>query len=322
MSERTSSVLVGAFIVGAMVILVAAGLFFAGSGFGGKRSKFVMVFDGSLRGLTIGAPLALRGVTIGQVTDIDLLLDASLGEVTMAVVAEVDETSMQLNGSAVEAITTDLVTQGLRAQLNTQSLLTGLLYVQLEFHPETEGKLTDLKSPYPQIPTIPTELEQLRESLESIDYATIAEDVNRIAEGIDSLINNPDMQALPGSLRSSLGAVETASAALSTTLATNSAQLSAVLSESRATFASINQEIPQLSESIGASLAHLDAALQSASQTMASLEEAAAADSPPRRQLSQAMHELTLAARAVRSLARSLEEHPEALLRGRSGVSE
>ena len=72
MSERRTSVLVGAFLVGAVVIAIAGALFFAGGGLGAQRSKVIMAFDGSLRGLTIGAPIALRGVTIGQVTDIDL----------------------------------------------------------------------------------------------------------------------------------------------------------------------------------------------------------------------------------------------------------
>lgn len=322
MSERTSSVLVGAFVVGALVIAVAGALFFAGSGLGGQRSKFVMVFDGSLRGLNVGAPLALRGVTIGQVTDIDLVLDTRIGEVTMAVVVEVDQGSMQLQGGSAESLASDLVERGLRAQLNTQSLLTGLLYVQLEFHPDKEGKLSDYSSPYPQIPTIPTELEQLRQSLESIDYSAIAADVNRIAEGIDSLVNNPDMQALPASLRASLTAVEAASASFSAVVTANSTQFSALLQESRGAMAEMRQEIPALSKSARQSLESLDTALLSATTTLNSLEKAASADSPPRQQLREAMHELTLAARAIRALARSLEEHPEAILRGRSGVEE
>jgi paraquat-inducible protein B len=124
MSERTSSVLVGAFVIGAIVIAVATGLYFAGGGGGGKKSKVVMVFGGSLRGLTIGAPIALRGVTIGQVTDIDLLLDADSGEVTMAVVGEIDPGTVKVEGRVTDLLRDELVARGLRAQLNPQSLLT------------------------------------------------------------------------------------------------------------------------------------------------------------------------------------------------------
>ncbi|WP_439105974.1 MlaD family protein [Congregibacter sp.] len=317
MSERRSSILVGAFVVGALIISSAGALFFAGGGLGIEKGKVVMVFDGSLRGLTIGAPVALRGVTIGQVTDIDLILDADQGEVTMIVEAEIDPTSMQLVSSVTESVLDELVARGLSAQLNTQSLLTGLLYIQLDFQPEKEATLSQIDSSHPQIPTIPTELEQIRRSLESIDYAAIAENIDHIATGLDELLNSSDMQALPGSMRSSLAALETASNSLSTTLADNSPALTALLEEGTNTVATLNAQLPEITNSIESSLQRLDEALVSANKSLEGLEQASAPDSPPRRQLSQAMQEVTLAARALRSLARSLEEHPESLLRGR-----
>ncbi|MFK7830839.1 MAG: MlaD family protein [Congregibacter sp.] len=323
MSERSNSVLVGAFIVGALVIAVAGALFFAGGGLGGASKKVVMVFDGSLRGLTVGAPVALRGVTIGQVTDIDVILDGDKAKVTMLVVAEIDPSFLQTVGDADDELIHDnLVAQGLRARLDTQSLLTGLLYVQLDFHPDTEIGLTSIDSPFLEIPTIPTELEQLRQSLESIDYGAIADNVDRIATGMDKLLNNPDMQALPSSLRSSLVAMQSAGNSLNRTLDENAAALSSLVATSNRTMESLNESLPAISDAISDSLAKLDNALEAANQTMASLENAAAPDSPPRRQLSQAMQDLSLAARALRSLARSLDEHPEALLRGRQGETE
>lgn len=319
MSERKSSILVGAFVVGALIIAAAGALFFAGGGLGSERSKVVMVFDGSLRGLTVGAPVALRGVTIGQVTDIDLILDADQGAVTMIVEAEIDPASMQLVGSVTESIAEELVSRGLAAQLNTQSLLTGLLYVQLDFQPDKQSTLSGIESQYPQIPTIPTEFEQLRRSLESIDYAAIADNVDRIATGLDELLNSSDMQALPGSMRSSLAAVEAASNSLTSTLSDNSPALTAFLQQGTNTISTLNAQLPAITDSIERSLGRLDEALVSANNSLQGLEQAAAPNSAPRRQLSQAMQEVTLAARALRSLARSLEEHPESLLRGRQG---
>jgi len=316
-SERRASVLVGAFIVGAVVIAAAGMLFFAGGGLGGSRSTVVMVFEGSLRGLNLGAPVALRGVTIGQVTDIDLHLNAQEGSADLVVVAEIDESGIQLAGASDDSIGETLVAQGLRAQLNLQSLLTGLLYVELDFHPDTEIRTMPVDLPYPQIPTIPTDLEQLRQSLTSIDYTSIAEDVERVATGLDQLLNNPDMQALPGALRSSLGAVEAASQELTAALNQNSPALAELIAEASSTVATLNAELPAISARIDSSLGHLDAALAAAGESLAQLEQASAPDSAPRRQLSEALQDLTLAARALRSLARSLDEHPEALLRGR-----
>jgi paraquat-inducible protein B len=317
MSERTSSVLVGAFVVGAIVIAVATGLYFAGGGMGAQKSKVVMVFGGSLRGLTIGAPIALRGVTIGQVTDIDLLLDAESGEVTMAVVGEIDPGTVKVEGKVNDLLRDELVKRGLRAQLNPQSLLTGLLYVQLDFHPDNEPVFADVPFPYTQIPTIPTELEQLRRSLETIDYNAIAVNIDRIASGLDQFLSNPDLQALPGTLRESLVSLGSASDSLKETLTGSGPALAELLDESRSVMGEIGAEIPRLGERLDGTLDRFDEALASTSASLERLEDAAAPGSAPRRQLSTALQELSLAARALRSLARSLEEHPEALLRGR-----
>ncbi len=319
MSEYRGSVLVGAFVVGAVVIAFAGALFFAGGGFGGERSKVVMAFDGSLHGLTIGAPIALRGVTVGQITDIDLLLDGESGSVTMAVMGEIDPNSMQISGSVGDSIHDELVARGLRAQLNTQSLLTGLLYVQLDFHPDTQVEMKTLENyPYPQIPTIPTELEQLRQTLESIDYSAIVANIDRIASGLDSLLNSEQMQALPASLQSSLASIEAASTRLDATLADTSPRLAQLLDEGNTTLATLNSRLPEIGDNLNNSLASLDTALASASATLQRIEDAAAPDSGPRRQMSRAMHDLSLAARSLRSLARTLEENPQALLRGRT----
>ena len=70
MSEKPHTVAIGAFIVGALLIAISGLIFIGGSGFGSDRNKVFMVFDGSVKGLSVGAPVALRGVQIGQVTDI------------------------------------------------------------------------------------------------------------------------------------------------------------------------------------------------------------------------------------------------------------
>ncbi|MFT7286336.1 MAG: paraquat-inducible protein B [Halieaceae bacterium] len=317
MSERSSSVLVGAFVVGAIVIAVAGALFVAGSGIARDRAEVVMVFDGSIRGLTVGAPVALRGVTVGQVTEIELIVDTDKGEITMAVVAAIEPRNMQLVGPVSDSIAQELVKRGLHAQLNTQSLLTGLLYVQLDFNTDKEARLAPLDSPYPQIPTVPTELEQLRSALESIDYAAIAADIHRIAGGLDTLLNSDDMQALPGTLRQTLVALESASEQLEMTLEQSSPRLAALLDQGDAALAVLNTQLPGIGAAVTSSLQQLDSVLADADSVLLRLDRAAAPDSAPRQQLSATVQELSLAARALRSLARSLEEHPEALLRGR-----
>ena len=139
MSEKPHTVALGAFIVGALLIVISTGLFLLGSGLG-KKETMVMVFDSSVKGLNVGAPMAMRGVQVGQVTGIELIMDADTLDLITVVEADFMVNRVHWEGSEDEDedLTGALIARGLRAQLNTQSLLTGLLYVQLDFHPDSE----------------------------------------------------------------------------------------------------------------------------------------------------------------------------------------
>jgi paraquat-inducible protein B len=91
----------------------------------------------------------------------------------------------------------------------------------------------------------------------------------------------------------------------------------ALLDEGSRAMNTLNEGLPAIEARLGGTLDRMDAALDNAVTTLERLENASAPDSGPRRQIAAAVQELSLAARALRSLARSLEEHPEALLRGR-----
>ena len=208
MSEKPHTVAIGAFIVGALLIALTTVIFVIGSGFGKDRRKVVMVFDGSVKGLSVGAPVALRGVQIGQVTDIELILDTDDVELIMLVEAELSADNIRRRGASTDEFTEELISRGLRAQLNTQSILTGLLYIQLDFHPATRVDLVAIDSPYLQIPTIPTGLERLTREVQDIDIAKIASDLESTLEGLQAFINTAQFQSLPARLDESLAAIK------------------------------------------------------------------------------------------------------------------
>ena len=322
MTERKNSVLVGAFVIGAIIVAVVGTLWFAGGGLGSERTKVVMVFDGSVHGLTVGAPVALRGVNIGQVTNIDVIFDAKQIAVTMLVTAEILTDSIQMVGAQADLDKLNpkqLIDSGLRAKLETQSMLTGLLYIQLDFLPEKEANLAEIDSPYTQIPTIPTELEVIRRSLENVDFAAIAANLHRIADGLDGLLNSEEMQALPSSLHDSLAAVEGAGSSLKNALDETSPALARILETGGETMATLNTELPKITGSLEQRLLRLEETLSTANEMLKRIELAASADSHLMRQLNQSMQDLSLSARALRTLAVSIEEHPESLIRGRKG---
>jgi paraquat-inducible protein B len=319
MDERRHSVLIGAFVVGALVVALGAALFFGGAGFGGQRDKVVMVFDGSVKGLNVGAPVALRGVTVGQVTDIQLVLTTDRAEITMIVEAELVADNVLIRGKELERrdMLEYLIDNGLRAQLNMQSVLTGLLYVQMDFHPEAEAVLAELDSPYAQIPTIPTELEILRRTLQSVDYAAMAEAAQSIVTGLRAFVEDEDFLALPGELRATLASLEAASGRLDSSLARLEPELSRALGSVGDAAAGMSDALPALSGELAAALASLEEALRATRDAMGGLGRQVAEDSPTLQQLGATLREVSRASRSLQGLLQTLEDQPDALLRGR-----
>src|SRR5439155_9984162 len=143
-----------------------------------KSHKFICFFRGSLNGLNVGAPVKVRGVQIGSVAEIRLRLDPSDGRFkaergvlgSLPVILDVDESQLTARGGTGEALKPEelngMIKHGLRAQLGTESLLTGLLYIEVDLHPGTPLKLMlePGSSPYLEIPTIPTNLQQVQDT--------------------------------------------------------------------------------------------------------------------------------------------------------------
>ena len=319
MNERPHTVAIGAFIVGALLIAMILGIFLFDSGFGRDRETVIMVFDSSVKGLNVGAPVALRGVRVGQVTDIELMLDSDNQDVIMLVEANLREEGIRGLRRGRGSLTEELISRGMRAQLNAQSLLTGLLYVQLDFHPNSELVLADVDSPYVQIPTIPNDLQRIARKLEDLDFSRLADAVSAAASGISTLVNSEAFQALPASIKASMDALAGLSEELRGQLATSLPKLDRVLDGAAVTVATVNTELPALSAQARAGLAVTSKALTAFEQTMLEIDSLVAPDSATQYQLNQALRELAQAGRSLQLLARTLEEQPEALLRGKSG---
>ncbi|WP_239649536.1 PqiB family protein [Methylocucumis oryzae] len=137
--------------------------------------KYVMYFTSSVRGLTLGAPVQLRGIPVGRVTDISLELDKKTAEIRVPVVVELELDRMRLVNDLPTVSNKDmmqnLINKGLSAQLQTGSLLTGQLLVDLDFYPKAKTVHPDAKdvaSVYPVFPTIASSIDQITHSAQMI----------------------------------------------------------------------------------------------------------------------------------------------------------
>lgn len=318
MSDKPHTVAIGAFIIGASLIAVATLLFLLGSGFG-RTETVVMAFDGSVKGLNVGAPLALRGVKVGEVTDIEVVLEADNANVIMMVEANFDADKIRREGISDEELAEELISRGLRAQLNLQSLLTGLLYVELNFFPASPLILAKIDSPYLQLPTIPTNLQRIISKLEDIDIGKLSADLESISNGVQSLVSSEDFQELPANLTNTLDSVRELSAQVSEQLATTGPKLDEVLDETAVTVNSANEQLPRIATLVEDNLKVLNEAIAAFESGMQSVNGLASPDSATVFQLNTALQEMTRAGRSLQSLANTLEQQPEAIIWGKRG---
>ncbi len=168
MARQARKTVIGGFVVGAVALAAVAILVFGSGKFFQKRLMLVMFFDGSITGLSIGSPVKFRGVRVGQVTKIAAVFDPKDVSITIPVYIEVDPKSLIVSGSedAWSALSTNkfyepLLEKGLKARLDIESLITGQLYINMDFYPDRATRLLGLDPRYPEIPTIPSLQDQI-----------------------------------------------------------------------------------------------------------------------------------------------------------------
>ena len=206
MGSKISPTMIGAFVVGAIVLVIAGVLLFGGGKFFQEKLPYVLFFDSSVEGLNTGAPVVFRGVQVGQVTAITALADPQTFDLRIKVSIElvrgvikvgVEQQHFQDQHQALER----LIQRGVRASLRMQSFVTGLLFVALDFHPDTPIRLLGLDPTVPELPTIPSDMDQLKSTvqqamaeLRKLPLEAILNDVMAMLTRINTLLETPQLK--------------------------------------------------------------------------------------------------------------------------------
>ena len=243
--------------------------------------KYVMHFNGSVRGLTIGAPVQLRGIPIGKVTDISLELDKKTAEIRVPVIVELEPERIESihddTHISHQDIMEQLIKKGLRAQLQTGSLVTGQMLIDLDFHPGTKTVVSDdHHSDYPEFPTIASSFEEFSHSAQAI---------------MDKLAKLP-LDKLTVEMNKTLGALQDTSRAATGMLITANGTL----------------------DTAKVTLGNASGTIKSAQQVLGNLEPG----SNGYYEFHKLLQELTQAANSMKQLTDYLEQHPESLIRGKT----
>ncbi|MFA5090079.1 MAG: MlaD family protein [Candidatus Omnitrophota bacterium] len=189
MGKKASKTAIGLFVVGAIVLLVIGIVAFGSGALFKNTDKYVLFFDGSVKGLSEGAPVIFRGVKIGTVHKISLVYDPKTKDVLIPVIIEVE--LGRVKGVPEKLGASDynfLIQKGLRARLEIQNFITGQLMLSLDFYPGKPATLHGLVKEYPEIPALPISPD-IFEVMQEIPIKDISDDLEAAASGINKLVN-------------------------------------------------------------------------------------------------------------------------------------
>ncbi|MGB5425496.1 MAG: MlaD family protein [Gammaproteobacteria bacterium] len=314
MSKQANPTLIGIFVAGAIGLIVAGILIISG----GKllltdKTHYVLYFKGSVKGLNIGSPVSFRGVNIGTVTDIQLVVNEEESDIRIPVIIEIDNTKF-IRPHAGQSLLGDddsiagLIEAGLRAQLQLQSMLTGQLFIQIDFLPNTPANLVELnKSRWaPQeIPTIPSPIEKIQKVLEDIPMDKLKDHFLAAIEGIDRLVNSDELHQSITALHAALKEFRQLIANLDRQVEPVASNVNLTLNDARAALKKASITL----DDIRGTMEQADTTLQSADALFSDEQVLTALDS--------ALNEISSAAYAIRILAETINNQPESLIRGR-----
>jgi paraquat-inducible protein B len=331
MSKRSNPALIGAFVLGALALVTLAIAVFGGSALFARTGMLVTYFDGSVKGLREGSSVVFRGVRVGFVQNIALLTDVETLtpkiEVTMELLPDsikVLRDGRTIEGSLDSVVSVDeLVDAGFSAQLGSESFVTGQLLVELDFRPDRNLQLYGTRTPYPEIPSVPSEIQQailrfqtmLSNIEQNVDLATLSERVLSVLQGLDELANSRELRDAIAGLERLVNAPE--AQRLAASLDGTMGELAEAARRAGQLIANVDGDIDLLTGRLGPAAERFTTLLDQAEETLQAVRRQAAGDTPQMYQLQSTLAEVEEAAQTLRAFFDYLERHPNALLRGK-----
>jgi paraquat-inducible protein B len=339
MSMRASPTLVGAFILGAGVLLVSGVLFWGGTAMFKPKIQAVMYFDASVTGLQKGAPVLMRGVHVGQVTDVQMRWGTAL----VSVFADLEPDALKgvRPRDLQAAIRQAIADRHLRAQLRMQSFVTGVLYIALDEFPGTPAVLRNLDTGVMELPTVPTDIEKwmakiekLADTLSTLPLKDLAQSLLATIDEARRILKSPEvarslksldvvladtrglvrkLDTLAGNVNNQVGPLSTDAQAALTSAERAFAEVPPLVADVRRVVAKLDAHADPLLTSLQKTSDTAGTTLTRAQSTLAGVDDTLSPDSA----LGRALIEVRDAARALGSLADYLERNPNAVVYGR-----
>jgi paraquat-inducible protein B len=325
MSQKANPTLIGVFVFGAIVIAIGAILFFGSADLFAKRQTFVTYFNQSVNGLGVGSNVKYKGVTVGKVTKVQLRFQGRNEAPVVEVLYEIN-TSNLLNkyGLSIDLSNRKLheqaVENGFRAKLDFESLISGQLFIALDFykdatapqlHPEANATAFEIPPQKSDIEAILTDLTKAIGNIGSVDFAGLANDLQSVLKSARDGIDAMHLDQLGVSLNKASDSISNLA---------NGEQIKSALASVRESFDQLTVTLKNLNPAVGElkpTLNEAKGALANLQKSTAELTQLLKPDSTLRYQLDSSLSEISAAAASIQQLSDFLQRHPNSILFGR-----
>lgn len=326
MSTKANPTLIGVFVLGAILIAIGAVFFFGSADLFAQKQTYVSYFTQSVSGLSVGSNVKFKGVNIGKVTQILLGIGSKDQPAYAKVFYQVDQNIIvrdfgrgnpHFNLFDIDMTKKRVEDQGLRARLDFESLISGQLFVSIDFIKEA-APFTYHENPNDhaiEIPVQPSDIEAI--------VTNLTKAIGNIGN-VDFLALSKDLEALLTSAKTAIDELDLAGIGKSVNNLLNGPELNGALTSVKTAFDQMDATLKKLQNELDPITANLNPTLEEAKKTMAQLQDATrnldkmlSSNSSFRYQLDNTLSQIGSAADALERLSEFLERNPNSIIFGR-----
>lgn len=342
---KNNSFIVGVFVIVAMILGVGAILILGAKNALSSKNKYVMFFEGDMTGLGPGAPVIFRGVKIGEVADIKILVDKKLNT-SVPVFVELGSTKSENNNNHEDMtkVMKEYLNMGLCGKLVTESFVTGKLMIQLDFIKNKPKYSKPYKGDLIVIPTVSSDLELIKESLANLPIKSMIETLVSSLKGIDKRVNSTELTDSLKSLSASMKTLEQLlthsdqevvklgarsddalvqaqklMVTMDKSLRELTRSLDKTLADVRKLSGSLDSKVNTIGDEVEKSTVSANKAIEEMRKTLAQYKNLIDPDSPIYIGMVNAIDNFSKASDSITAFTEYLNRHPESLIRGKKG---
>ena len=319
-ADRETSI--GAFVFGGIVLVLAAIVLFGNFRLFSPTKRAVVIFEGSISGLSVGAPVNFRGVRVGAAESIALQFAPRTTTAYIPVTLQLEPERVRVLRDGDKNVLLDLpslITRGLRAELNTQSFVTGQSEINLDFDPGSTAVLHPGISNLPEIPTRQSAIQRVTEQLTQLPLRELVANANTTLESLHTLSTklDTDLPPLFASVKATSDGASHAVGVASQAIADMQGRLAATLDRVNQLAGNADQQLSQRSADLHALLLSATQTITQTHDVLTEMISLMSTRGQARANLEATLRDLAASAASLRGFANDVEHNPQLLLTGR-----